>query len=168
MYVSSASLFLFLLLSLSVHPVVRSHLTVSALSALQWLVCSSRRRQSETRSIITLRYYHLDRSRRRYGHCRSPSLHIYWPVQFRAASLNRGCQWWTHSHTCTHLQQKVTLVSGCLYPLLCDGWQLESTPQPHDLHQYIHGWNWFHYSGHANGERVNLFWGRKCEYCRWI
>lgn len=35
-------------LSLSVHPLVRSHLTVSALSALQWLVCSSRRRQSET------------------------------------------------------------------------------------------------------------------------
>lgn len=44
----SASLSLFHSLTLSVHPLVRSHLTVSALSALQWLVCSSRRRQSET------------------------------------------------------------------------------------------------------------------------
>lgn len=45
-----------LCLSLSVHPVVRSHLTISALSALQWLVCSSRRRQSETGPVVSLRY----------------------------------------------------------------------------------------------------------------
>lgn len=56
-----------------------------------------------------------------------------------------------------HLQQKVTRVSGCLYPLLCVGWQLESTPLSHELYIYVEK-NWFHSPDYADDEWLNPFW----------
>lgn len=56
------------------------------------------------------------------GSSRSESLH--W-----TGSASDGCSR-THRHT--H-----SLVSGCLFPLLCDGWRPESTPPPRDLHRCI-------------------------------
>lgn len=113
-------------------------------SALQWLVCSSRRRQSGTRSIIVLTQNHFSSAGAGGGTVEHWShLHL-----FTGPFSLEPLHWMqnpppTHTHTPTHRWTVAApLVSGCLYPLLCDGWQLESTPQPHDLHQHIKAqWN---------------------------
>lgn len=164
MYVLPSLFSLSLSLSVSVHPVVRSHLTIWTLSALQWLVCSSRRRQSETSSLITLRYYPLDCSDRRWQRLWFPPITFTSLSSFESLHCTAGA---ADRHTHMHLQQKVTRVSGCLYPLLCVGWQLESTPLSHEVYIYVEK-NWFHSPDHAEDEWLNPFDPKIMYSCRWI
>lgn len=100
--------------SVSVHSLVRSHLTISALSALQWLVCSSRRRQSETSSLITLRYYPLDCSDRRWQRLWFP------PITFTSLSSLESLRWTAgaadrHTHTCTCSRKALGSLAVCIH-----------------------------------------------------